>query len=159
MSDAATSHTHPLTTDNLAPADPPPYPKHAENLAIITNATSQELICSGNPAFAHLIQSNMRSAEEYTTLVRAYLRLAEYCHYVVKMHSDIRQVCTVSLHLPSQISSRASLSERQLENYPPFWPFDPDRPSAEEAAGLYEYRAVFRTSPGLQCSLAELQSR
>ncbi|KAJ7603913.1 hypothetical protein FB45DRAFT_1085340 [Roridomyces roridus] len=90
MSDAAT-HTHPLTNENGGPADPPPYPKPADSLAIITNATSQELICSGNPAFAHLIQSNMRSAEDYTALVRAYLRLAEYCHYVVKMHSDIRQ--------------------------------------------------------------------
>ncbi|KAJ7608160.1 hypothetical protein FB45DRAFT_877332 [Roridomyces roridus] len=142
MSDAATQ-TPPLTTGNDAAVEPPPYRNPADDLALITNATSQGLICSGNAAFAHLIQSNMRSAEDYTNLVRAYLRLAEYCHYVVKMHSDIR----------------ASLSDRQLQGYPPFWPFDPDRASAEEASGLYEYRAVFRKSPGLQCSLTELPSR
>ncbi|KAJ7629079.1 hypothetical protein FB45DRAFT_1080658 [Roridomyces roridus] len=266
MSDAATSHTPPPPADNHAPANPPPYPKPAENLAIITNATSQELICSGNTAFAHSIQSNMCYAEDYLHRLgsrvptggrifrdehrpctvdgrqspkprrvravkltgdgrgktgrgsrgvntyqkshhishqpitrrermlhrlNAYLELptisdGEYgksisgaptrlepvdgrpsfgfpqgrrLRPVTRVRTAVLRVETGTVLIPTNIVNMALLSDHQLQGSPQLWAFDPARPSAEEAAGLYEYRAVFHKSAGLQWPLAEPPSR
>ncbi|KAJ7635199.1 hypothetical protein FB45DRAFT_1057104 [Roridomyces roridus] len=105
----------------------PSYPHGAMNV------DAQELIRSGNAAYKELLRSNIQSQEEYTNLVRGYLRVTEYCQYIVGLYADLRA------SLPDDVDASP-------------WQFDPQQPALREAH-LDQYQLLLRISPELQWSV------
>ncbi|KAJ7614474.1 hypothetical protein FB45DRAFT_1008683 [Roridomyces roridus] len=139
MSTTRSASSASASTTDLESADLLPHPGSSgvTSISIFKNASAQELIHSGNAAYKELLHSNIQSQKEYTNLVRGYLRVTEYCQYIVGLYADLSLTLS-NLHYERHISTTINS-------------FFASRPNS---SGLYEVR----DDPGMIIAARETYS-